>query len=261
MATDANLTPEQHQTLSEMVYLESGVVLSEKKRTLLMARLAKRMRATQTESVSDYIDLICRDPNERINFIDATTTNHTYFFRENTHCEYLLRNWDSTRPLKIWSAASSSGEEAFSLAIQLLDHSFSFDIYASDVSDSMLNLGRQAIYHKDRLTHVPLRLVRTYFQKGKNQWKDHVRVKKEVRQYVRFEKFNLLSDIANSRFDVIFCRNVMIYFDMQTRQKVVESLCRSLNPGGFVFVGLAESLNGLKHNLSLIVPSGYAKNR
>jgi chemotaxis protein methyltransferase CheR len=259
MISETSLSPEQHQKLSRIVYKESGVVLNEKKYSLLVARLAKRMRIMNISSVSDYIDLISSDPDEFNQFIDATTTNHTFFFRENKHCEYLLKTLDKEKPLKIWSAASSSGEEAFSLAVQLLDHSFSFNIFASDVSDSMLNLGRRAIYPNDRVRNVPLSLLHKYFQKGKDKWKDHVKVKPAVQKLVTFEKFNLLSDTPADTFDIIFCRNVMIYFDTSTRQKVVNTLCRALKPGGYFFVGLSESLNGLEHPLKTILPSGYQK--
>jgi chemotaxis protein methyltransferase CheR len=259
MVSEKTLNREQHQKLSQIVYKESGVVLNEKKYSLLVARLAKRMRITKIASISDYIHLISTDPDEFSEFIDATTTNHTFFFRENKHCEYILKTLDKKKALKIWSAASSSGEEAFSIAVQLLANSFSFKIFASDVSDSMLNLGRRAVYPNDRVKNVPLPLLHTYFQKGKNRWKDHVRVRPRVQQLVSFAKFNLLSDTPADTFDIIFCRNVMIYFDNPTRQKVVDRLCRALKPGGYFFVGLSESLNGLDHSLKTILPSGYQK--
>jgi len=259
MVTETELSPAQHKKLSRIVYKESGVVLNEKKYSLLVARLAKRMRMTKISSVSDYISLISSNPDEFTEFIDATTTNHTFFFRENKHCEYIINTLDKKTPLKIWSAASSSGEEAFSIAVQLLANSFSFSIFASDVSDSMLNLGRRAVYPKDRVRNVPLSILRAYFQKGKDRWKDHVKVKQAVQQLVTFAKYNLLSDKPSDVFDIIFCRNVMIYFDTPTRQKVVDSLCKALKPGGYFFVGLAESLNGLDHSLTTILPSGYQK--
>jgi len=259
MVSETKLTPEQHQKLSRIVYKESGVVLDEKKYSLLVARLAKRMRIKKIPSVSEYISLISSDQGEFNEFIDATTTNHTFFFRENKHCEYLIKTLDNRKPLKIWSAASSSGEEAFSLAVQLLENSFTFNIFASDVSDSMLNLARRAIYSNERVKNVPIPILHTYFQKGKDRWKDHVKVKPAVQQLVVFNKFNLLSDTPYDTFDIIFCRNVMIYFDTATRQKVVNTLCRALKPGGYFFVGLSESLNGLNHTMTTILPSGYQK--
>ncbi|ACN16522.1 CheR1 [Desulforapulum autotrophicum HRM2] len=259
MVTETELSPGQHKKLSRIVYEESGVVLNEKKYSLLVARIAKRMRITKITSVNDYINLISSDPGEFSEFIDATTTNHTFFFRENKHCEYLIKILDKKNTLKIWSAASSSGEEAFSIAIQLLANSFSFSIFASDVSDSMLNLGRRAVYPKARVKDVPLSMLHAYFQKGKDKKKGYVKVKPAVQQLVTFAKFNLLSDTPADTFDIIFCRNVMIYFDTPTRQRVVDNLCQALKPGGYFFVGLAESLNGLDHSLTTILPSGYQK--
>jgi len=259
MASEIKLSREQHKKLARIVYGESGIVLDQKKYNLLIARISRRMRMKNIFSVSEYISLISNSQEEFSEFIDATTTNHTFFFRENKHCEFIVKMLDNTKFLKIWSAASSSGEEAFSIAVQLLANSFSFDIYASDVSDSMLKKGRRAIYPKERVTKIPTSLLHAYFQKGKGKWLDHVKVKSKVQQFVRFEKFNLLSDRPSNTFDIIFCRNVMIYFDTPTRQKVVDNLCSFLNPGGYFFVGMSENLHGLKHNLSSVLPSGYKK--
>ena len=259
MVPETKLSPEQHQKLSRIVYKESGIVLNEKKYNLLVARLAKRMRIKKISRVSDYIRLISTSPDEFIEFIDATTTNHTYFFRENKHCEFIIKTMDNTKPLKIWSAASSSGEEPFSIAVQLLANLFSFTIYATDISGSVLRQCQKAIYPKERVKNVPLSILHTYFQKGTGKWQDHVKVKSKVQQNITFEKFNLLSDTPVETFDIIFCRNVMIYFDTPTRQKVVNSLGRALKSGGYFFVGLSENLHGLEHNLSLVLPSGYKK--
>ncbi len=259
MVSQTKITPAQFKKLSSIVYKESGIVLNEKKYSLLVARLAKRMRLKNISCVSDYIQLISDSPDEFKEFIDATTTNHTYFFRENKHCEYMIRTLDNTKPLKIWSAASSSGEEPYTIAVQLLASLFSFSIYASDVSDSMLKKCRRGIYPNDRINKIPLPLLHTYFQKGKGKWQDHVKVKPEVMKYVTFDKYNLLSDMPCDQFDIIFCRNVMIYFDTPTRQKVVTSLLEALKPGGYFFVGLSENLHGLDHGLSVVLPSGYQK--
>ena len=259
MVCEDKITLDQFKKLSGIVYKESGIVINKKKYALLTARLAKRMRLNKISSVFDYIELISSNSNEFTEFIDAITTNHTYFFRENKHCEYIINNMDNTKFIKIWSAASSSGEEPFSIAVQLLANSFSFNIYASDVSGSMLQKCRRAIYPQERVKNVPLPILHTYFQKGINKWQGYVKLKRKVRQYVKFEKHNLLYDIPVNTFDIIFCRNVMIYFDTPTKQKVVDGLCRALNPGGYLFVGMSESLNGLKHELNNILPSGYQK--
>ncbi len=259
MSGETQLNQSQFRKLSAIVYRESGVVLNDKKFSLLCARVAKRMRATGISRVSDYIELVCNNPGEFSEFIDATTTNHTFFFRENKHIEYIIANCSIHKKLKIWSAASSSGEEAFSIAVQLLENFFLFSVLGSDISDSMLEIAQKAVYPVDKVKDVPDPVLHKYFKKGINKWNNYVKVKDFVRQYVRFEKFNLLSDTQSESFDIIFCRNVMIYFDHGTRQKVVNNLIKALNPGGLLFVGMSESLYQLEHDLVPVTASGYQK--
>ncbi|MCP3899497.1 MAG: protein-glutamate O-methyltransferase CheR [Desulfobacteraceae bacterium] len=262
MTLNSKVSSSQYKKLSELVYKESGIVLNDKKYELLTARLAKRMRVTKTSSVSNYLKLMNSNEDEFINFIDAITTNHTFFFRENSHCEFLIKTLSKNKPLKIWSAASSSGEEAYSIAVQLAANSFKFDIFASDLSTTMLRLGQRAIYPDERVRSVPLPILRAYFQKGKGEYKNHVKVKPEIKKMVSFGKYNLLSDSPfdmKNKFDIIFCRNVMIYFDNPTRKKVVNNLFQSLKDGGYFFVGMSESLQGTQHGLTSILPSGYIK--
>lgn len=256
---DGRIKPAQFKKLSQIVYKESGIVLNDKKYNLLVARISKRMRVKKIDTVSAYIDLITHNTNEYDAFIDATTTNHTFFYRENKHVEFMLKTLDNQQPLKIWSAASSSGEEPYSIAVQLLEKRFSFSIFASDVSGSMLEKCRRAIYPMERTQNIPRPILHTYFQKGKNRWEDHIRVKTEVMKHVGFGKYNLLTDTPKDTYDVIFCRNVMIYFDTPTRQRVVTSLSRALKKGGYFFIGMSENLHGLEHQLTSVVPSGYRK--
>jgi len=259
MVSEPKLSPAQYQKFAKIVYEASGIVLDEKKYSLLVARLGKRMRQINISSVADYIHLISHDQKEFAEFIDATTTNHTFFYRENKHCEYLIKTLDRKKSLKIWSAASSSGEEAFSIAVQLLSKSFSFNIYASDVSGSMLEKAQRGVYPNERVSNVPRSILHTYFQKGRGKLQNYVKVKPEVQKLVTFDKFNLLSDTPTDFFDIIFCRNVMIYFDNPTRRKVVNSLSGALKPGGYFFVGLAESIQGFDSSLTSVLPSGYKK--
>lgn len=256
---DGRIKPAQFKKLSQIVYKESGIVLNEKKYNLLVARISKRMRVKKIPSVSAYIDLIHHNKNEYDAFIDATTTNHTFFYRENRHVEFMIKTLNNKRSLKIWSAASSSGEEPYSIAVQLLEKNFSFSIFASDVSGSMLEKCRRAIYPVERTKNIPRPVLHTYFQKGKNRWEDHIRVKPEIMKHVSFGKYNLLTDTPKDTYDIIFCRNVMIYFDTPTRQQVVTSLTRALKKGGYFFIGMSENLHGLQHQLTSVVPSGYRK--
>ncbi len=259
MTYSADISPSQLKKLSRIVYEESGIVIGEKKLALLRARIAKRIRVTKTKTISEYIELIAQSHEEFLDFIDAITTNHTFFFRENRHCEFIVKNIDSSLPLKIWCAASSSGEEPYSIAVQLLSANFKFSIFASDISDSMLKIARRGIYPQERLKQFPHPSLSRYFQKGQRKWAHTIRVKPEVQRYVSFDKFNLISDSPTQQFDIIFCRNVMIYFDNKTRQRVVNNLLSALKPGGFFFVGMSESLNGIDHPLSHVIPSTYRK--
>lgn len=145
------MTQREFKTFRDIVYKKCGINLHDGKQALLTARLAKRMRVVQIKAVSSYLELIRRDNNEFVNFIDSVSTNHTFFFRENHHCEFLLKNVDNSKYLKIWSAACSSGEEPYSVAIQLLDGGYRFDILASDISNTMLSLAKRGVYKKDKV--------------------------------------------------------------------------------------------------------------
>jgi chemotaxis protein methyltransferase CheR len=253
------LTQREFKAFRDIVYKGCGIHLHEGKRELLTARLSKRLRVVQLKRASQYLDLIKKDQNEFVNFIDAISTNHTFFFRENHHFEFLLKNVDNANCLKIWSAACSSGEEPYSMAIQLLDRRYRFDVVASDISNKMIFLAKRGIYHKDKVRLVPLNMLRKYFQKGHGQWDGYVRVKNEVRKHIDFGRHNLLTDDCPEKFNIILCRNVMIYFDDKTKQKVINKLYRSLEDGGFFVLGAAEGLVGIEHQFKYLEPSIYRK--
>ncbi|MFO7752647.1 MAG: protein-glutamate O-methyltransferase CheR [Desulfobacteraceae bacterium] len=253
------ISPGQFRKLADLVYEEAGIRLTDQKYELLKSRLAKRLRKTGFSLTRDYIEFIGRDRDEFNRFIDAITTNHTFFFRENAHCEYIISNIPSSSFLKIWCAACSSGEEPYSLALQLIDNNYRIGISATDLSDTMLDKARKGIFPMERVNHVPQYLLRRYFQKGSNRYEGQVKVKKEIRELVQFSRFNLITDAMNDRFDIIFCRNVMIYFDAATRQKTVDTLVQSLKPGGILFTGMSESLNGISHPLKQVMSSAYKK--
>ncbi len=257
MGNRTHITTTQFSELSRLVYQVSGICLPESKLGLLKARIAKRLRVLHIDTANEYISFIRRDTNEFGNFIDAMTTNHTFFFRENGHCEFIVKHIDNSRHLDIWSAACSSGEEPYSIAVQLLDKSYKFQIYASDISDSVLRIAKNGIYPKERAVRVPPRILHKYFQQGQNTWKDHIRVGAEVRKWTSFGKHNLIRDSSAQRFDIIFCRNVMIYFDQKTRQKVVDNLCKALKSRGYLFIGMSESLRGIDHLLKPVSPGVY----
>lgn len=264
---DTNLKDREYSELSELVYKTSGILLHQGKRELLKAKMAKRMRSTHISTARDYIKRIHSDPDEFIQFIDAVTTNHTFFFRENKGFEYLLENIiphyaDSRKALKIWSAACSTGEEPYSLAVQLLYRNINFKILATDLANSVLNLAKRGIYHKNKAHNIPRAMLLAYFQRGKGEHIDYIRVKDDVKNRILFQKFNLINNSGPyQKFDIIFCRNVMIYFDSKTSEQVVKNLCHSLRPQGYFLIGQSENLMHINHGLVSVrkIPSVYMK--
>jgi chemotaxis protein methyltransferase CheR len=239
----------------DLVYHEAGINLTEDKRELLNARIAKRLR-TQNVNPDDYLRIVQKDPVELRAFIDAVSTNHTFFFRESKSFEYLGKNYSN-----IWSAASSSGEEAYSIAMFCMEKGFWPSIIATDISDTCLEKGKLGIYAGQSISNIPAHILKAYFQKGQDRWQGFVKVKNEIRQMVNFKRFNLIKDALPTRsLDIIFCRNVMIYFDNPTKEYVVKRLASALRKGGYFIIGGAESLSGLNHSLKYIEPSVYLKN-
>jgi chemotaxis protein methyltransferase CheR len=242
------LTDKQFNKYCRIVYNEAGIHLTSEKRELLNARIAKRLRRLDI-GADQYLQLI-----QKV-FLDAISTNHTYFYRESKSFKYLNNGTKD-----IWCAASSSGEEPYSLATYCMELGFMPSILATDIAESCLDIARQAVYPMQRVQSIAPEILRRYFQKGQGRWQGYVRIKPEIRKMVRFDRFNLLKDMPTSRqFDMIFCRNVMIYFDKTTKEKVVAKLYGALKSGGHFIIGGAESLSGLNHPLKYIEPSVYCK--
>ncbi len=254
MINQKRLTDRQFKRYCTLVYNETGIYLTEDKRELLNARLAKRLRKLEIHA-DEYLKVILNDSREMVKFVDAISTNHTFFFRESRSFNFL--GHDCSR---IWCAASSSGEEPYSLAAYCYHLGIKSSILATDISDECLEKGRRGIYPIQGIANIPIDILKKGFQKGRNQWAGYARIKPEIKKMVQFERFNLLKDrVPEMMFDVIFCRNVMIYFDNPTKEKVVGNLCRVLRPKGYFIIGGAESLNGLNHDLKYIEPSVYLK--
>ena len=250
----ANIQELQITKLIKMVYQASGINLHDGKKELLKAKIAKRMRVVKINSVSDYLDFLMNDSSEFLEFLDTVTTNHTFFFRENKGCEYLVNKFSNTSlPLNIWCAASSTGDEPYSIAMQLLNIGCKFNIIASDLSHTVLEFARRGIYPMERTKNVPIPILHKYFQKGDGNYKGYVKIKDEVKKTIKFKKYNLIKDpLPQQMFDIIFCRNVMIYFDDITTEKVVNKLCKVLVPGGYFLIGQAESLMSISHKLQSV---------
>lgn len=249
-----HLTNKLFRQYCALIYSQCGIKLNDDKIELLSARLGRRLRTLGVQA-DRYLEIIQDDPKELSEFVDAISTNHTFFFRESASFEVLKVGCRD-----IWCAASSSGEEPYSLAAYCHHRGIQPAILATDISVSCIEKGRKGVYPLSSSSHIPPQILKQSFQKGIRQWSGYIRVKPTIKKRVQFAQFNLLSDpIPNKSFDIIFCRNVMIYFDKPTKEKVVNKLCRALSPGGYFIIGGAESLNGLSHALTYKSPSIYQK--
>lgn len=249
-----SLTQRQFKRYCTLIYQQCGIHLTKDKEALLNARIAKRLRKLGVRA-DQYYRIISQNAEEMNRFVDAVSTNHTFFFRETQSFQVLQPECK-----RIWCTASSSGEEPYSIAAYCYDQGFQPSIFATDISESCLQKARSGVYSLQGAKNIPERILKKCFQKGKDQWHGYMRVKPEIRRMVHFERFNLIKDSApQNMFDTIFCRNVMIYFDNQTKEKVLQMLCTRLQPKGHFVIGGAESLNNLRHRLTYIEPSVYQK--
>jgi chemotaxis protein methyltransferase CheR len=254
-----------------LVYEKSGITLHDGKRALVVARLQRRLRAGGFESFTAYLRFVESDPSgaELVALLDAIATNHTSFMREPEHFAFLQQHvivpWlsrASRAPLQIWSAACATGEEPYTIAMTIADTAPDFAnaahvrVLASDLSSRALARGRSAVYAADRVQGLPIEVLRKHFEKGLGAQDGLVRIAPVLRRLVTFEQRNLL-EIADlgRRFDAVFCRNVMIYFDKTVQQRVVSMLERHVAPGGFLFISHSESLNGIAHGLTWVAPA------
>jgi chemotaxis protein methyltransferase CheR len=253
------LSDRHFRSVSELIETQVGIKLPAAKRLMLEGRLHKRVRALNFADIGEYVDKLFAEglpESELIHLIDVVTTNKTDFFREPSHFAFMkeiavpaLLNGAGRADLKIWSAASSMGMEAYTAAMVLDDMArgsrpFQFRILGTDISTAVLSLARRAIYTRDALAPVPAEFVKRYFLKSKDRDSGEVRVVPELRRMTNFMRMNLMDSRypVDRDVDIIFCRNVLIYFDRETQRKVVEQLCSHLRPGGYLMVGHSESM-------------------
>jgi chemotaxis protein methyltransferase CheR len=272
----AELTTSEFNKLSQFIMSEYGIKMPPEKKIMLQSRLQKRLRVLGMNNFKDYLNYLFSPQGmseEVIHMMDVVSTNKTDFFRESIHFDFLLTEalpfltGDMNQKfLKIWSAGCSSGEEPYTLAITLFEykeknHSIDFTILASDISTQMLKTGISAIYHENKVADIPLSLKKKYLLKSKNHEEKKVRVISELRNKVEFARINLL-DLVPTRtpqHHIIFCRNVLIYFDRQTQYKILSALCSNLLQGGYLFLGHSESITGLDLPVKSIIPTVFTK--
>jgi chemotaxis protein methyltransferase CheR len=262
------LQPREFHLIRRMVYEKFGIDL-EGKEVLVAARLGKKMREQGLSSFKQYYEHVQKDTtgDALTTMVDALTTNHTSFFRETQHFDYLrkviLPELQPAGQIRIWSAACSTGEEPYSIAFTLMEElgqsaSSRAHILATDISTRVLATAQRGLYPASRFQQVPVDRMRRHLLKGSGASTGDYMVKKETRALVEFQRLNLMEDFSSvGLFSVIFCRNVMIYFDRETQQSLVNRLAAQLEPGGYLLIGHAESLNGVEHPLKYLCPATY----
>jgi chemotaxis protein methyltransferase CheR len=255
----AHLSDRHFRTIAQLIEGQVGIKLPPGKRLMLEGRLQKRVRALNYSGVNEYVETILDEgqlDTEITHLIDAVTTNKTDFFREPSHFDFIRQTalpeflkGRRRADLKVWSAACSTGMEAYTAAMVLDDVirgglRFRFRILGTDISTAVLRIARSAIYTSDVLAPVPAEFVKRYFLRSRNRASAEVRVVPELRRQTNFMRMNLMdgSYPVDRDVDLIFCRNVLIYFEKETQRKVVSRLCSHLRPGGYLLVGHSESM-------------------
>jgi len=266
---------------SALIYDEVGIKMPPAKKTMLEARLQKRLKALGMHSFQEYSDFIFSQAGreqEIVHLIDVVTTNKTDFFREPQHFDFLVREAipamrqirgageSPLNPFRIWSAGCSTGEEPYTMAMVLSDyaaanHGFKFSILASDICTKVLQTATAGVYGEDRTDTISLSMKKKYLLRSKDHSKGLVRISPDLRATVTFKRVNFMEDQLgiSEKQDVIFCRNVVIYFDKPTQSALMNKFHRQLVPGGYLFIGHSETLNGLGVPFTQVSNTVYRK--
>jgi chemotaxis protein methyltransferase CheR len=264
------LSDSEYKKLADIVYNCAGINLGDNKKELVHARLSKILRKRKISGFREYISILRDDKtgNELVSLLDAISTNVTHFFREKEHFNFLVENICTDKcngNFRFWSAGCSSGEEPYTIAITVLEYLMKSktpppQILATDLSTKVLSKAIAGVYPMKSVENLDMSLVKKYFLKGSGNSAGKIKVKKEVAKMVTFERLNLIEPLPfNQEFNVIFCRNVMIYFDNDTRQKIVDGFYHALKPGGHLIIGHSESLSGIQHSFKYVKPTIYRK--
>lgn len=265
------LSPREFATISALAKERFGLELGAGKEQLVAARIGKIARILGFRSFRDYYQHVQDDNSGQaiVQLIDALTTNHTSFFREQAHFDFLVRQILPARnkntPMSIWSSACSTGEEPYSIALTLREqlgpnHPALPHILATDISTRALETAQQAVYSAERFQGKPAPWLHKHLLRGEGKWTGYYRMRPEILSMISFGRLNLIEPLpAIGPFELILCRNVMIYFSRATQEKVVAKLSARLQPGGYLFVGHSEGLTGMNHNLQQIQPAIYRK--
>lgn len=265
------ITDAEFGLFQTLVQKETGIQLPEAKRLLLVGRLSRRLRALRLATFHAYYRRVLAEPDELIRMVDLISTNETHFFREPRQFDFLARNllpsWNAAaghapRRIRAWSAACSTGEEPYSIAMTLLSElpGWEVEVFATDISTRVLEKARAALWPIEKSRDIPEPQLKAFMLRGTGEQRGFMKAGPELRKRVRFERMNLhgAQHGAKEHFDLIFCRNVLIYFDAQGRAHVVNRLLERLGPRGHLFLGHAETLQGITDRLRSVGPNVYS---
>jgi chemotaxis protein methyltransferase CheR len=275
----ATLSDREFNRFSAFIYDHTGIKMPPVKKTMLEARLQKRLKANAIHSFEEYSEFVFSLEGrsaELIHLIDVVTTNKTDFFREPGHFDFMvktaipniLKSRDDLRrePLRIWSAGCSTGEEPYTLAMVLSEFAggrpdFRAAITASDICTQVLQTAKTGIYPEERTDPIPLNLKKKYLTRSRERSKALVRISPQLRSLVTFRRINFMDDDLGiaEKMDIIFCRNVVIYFDKPTQQTLMRKFHKQLKPGGYLFIGHSETLSGLDVDFKAVASTVYRK--
>lgn len=261
------LSEEDFERFRHFIHDRAGISLTPHKRQMVSSRLQRRLRHLGLRSFHAYLEYVSEpsQDRERQHLIDLLTTNETYFYREPAHFEFLLKDILPAyrgSPMRVWSAACSSGEEVYTLAMVLAEGLGIGDwrILGSDISSRMVEAARQGLYPLDRAKRLPTDWLGKYCLKGVRSQAGNLLIDPRLKARVQLEQRNLKRPLVDGeRFDVVFLRNVLIYFDIPTKQQVIDGLTRAIQPGGYLFISHVESLHSLKTKLEMVRPSVFRK--
>lgn len=262
----------EYEKIRTLLYDESGISLGDSKQSLVVSRLTKRLRDLQMDSFSSYYEYVTQDNSgeEFTRMLDLLSTNKTDFFREPKHFDFLreciLPTLEKEKQIHIWSSACSTGEEPYTIAMTLYEsvrfpEQWNFQVLASDISTRVLAHAAKGLYAEQRVRVVPAEIVKRHFLQGRGDSAGFVMVKPHLSKMIKFRRINLMDDRfpIKAPLDLIFCRNVMIYFDRPTQERLVNKFYRHLKPGGYLFIGHWESLQWVSHPFRTIAPTIYWK--
>jgi chemotaxis protein methyltransferase CheR len=270
------VTSEEFERVRKLVYAKFGINLTEQKRALVAGRLRSALHQYGYKTISEYLDWIEKGHGAEglSDLVNRISTNYTHFFREKGHFDFFisdvlpwaletLRN-QGQNDLRVWCAASSSGEEPYSLQMQIMEsmgtdyRNWNAGMLATDISERALNTAQAGVYSAERVTEIPAAWLKKWFLKLPD---GNFKVNDELRKEITYRRFNLMNEVFPFKkpFHAVFCRNVMIYFDNQTREKLIAKIFEKLVPGGYLFIGHSESLGSINTPLKYIRPAVYRK--